>query len=203
MFNSAYQSGQNQYYIIVGIKDELNNMDSFSDACYIAQLTTNNSNSIIVKSIIKDDSGLTIYEDANISKLNIKENTELIISIICYSIFTEKILLFYSPKEYKIENDDMPIEIYFNKEVKLNLKNYFKFNYTHIINNTQTVYITFNIYNDYTFIFIKPNKNYILPISGKIKLSLTESGTYYIKIIPVRAVTQSTSDESFMMFIPY
>ena len=48
IFNSAYQSGHNQYYIIVGIKDELNNMDSFSDECYIAQLMTNNSNSITV-----------------------------------------------------------------------------------------------------------------------------------------------------------
>ena len=43
-------------------------MDSFSDECYIAQLMTNNSNSIIVKSIIKDNSELLIYDE--IKKVN-------------------------------------------------------------------------------------------------------------------------------------
>ena len=102
IFNSAYQSGQNQYYIIVGIKNEFNNIESFSDECYLAQLMTNNSNSIIVKSIIKEYS-LMLYEEVNISKLNIKEDTELIISIIFIVFLLKKYYYFILLKNIRLK----------------------------------------------------------------------------------------------------
>ena len=213
LFRSAYHSSQERYYIIVGIKDEFNNMDSFSDECYLAELLISNSSSIIVKSFYEeylksqsyDYSPIYFYEEINITNLNVNIDTKLIINVICYSAFTEKLLLFYSPKEFKIENEKEPVEIIFNKEVQFDLvdKNYFKFEYILEKDIIETFSIIFNNYNSFEFILIGPQKHFyqeVISNNVEFEFSLTESGIYYIKLVPL--YTYKNYYETFTLFIP-
>ena len=188
MFNSAYEKNQEQYYIIVGIKNEINDMDSFSDECSLTKLMNSNSSSIIVKSIFEDSNNKIIGTKVNISELNINKNSELIISIICYSIFTEKLMLFYTPKEFKFEKDEKPILINFYEDVNFNIfsKNFFKFEYKNEFNDIQSLYLSAEYSEELILIFIGPNETQTIELerfTRQIKLSLKDSGTYYIKLL--------------------
>ena len=200
LFNHAYETNKDQYYIIVAIKDKNNNNESFSDICYLTNLMIHNSSSIVIKSFFEESSDQLIYSDVNLSNLKIEENTELIITIVCYSIFTERLLKFYTPKEYKFENEKEPIEIDFFEEIIFNSqnRNYFKFKYNHENENAVKIYINVKVYNnDYYFIFIGPEKQEIYKIEyggNNIQINLEESGIYYIKILEVRDRSQNYAD---------
>ena len=209
IFKSAYETNQDQYYIIVGIRDTNNNIESFSDICYLTKLMIHNSSSssIVIKSFFQESFDELIYSKVNISKLNINKNTELIITIVCFSIFTEKIMLFYTPKYYIFGDEEDPIEINFFEEIVFNSdnRNYFKFKYKNENDNAAKIYVNLNVYdNEYYFIFIGPNKQHIFNIENSeenIQIDLEESGIYYIKFLE-----ESIWDEdyvvTFYIFMP-
>ena len=77
------------YYILVAKKDDLNNIESFSNMCYISKLFINNDfNSILVKNVYKKSNDLNNYVISNIdiSELNYDNNAELVVTIVSYII---------------------------------------------------------------------------------------------------------------------
>ena len=134
----------NKYYIIVGIKQE-NTLELLSDPCYTSQLLIHNSNSssssFVIKSIY-DESRLDIISTVNISKLNINEDSELIMTIVGQSLTGQ--IQFSEPFTFKVINK-IPIEFKLNENVEFNLKsrNFFKLDYKHESNKPKTLYISF------------------------------------------------------------
>ena len=103
-----------EYYIIITRKNELNNLYSFSNPCYIIQLINNPSNEICIKKVYHLNKKL-IVEEIDISNiLPLDENDEYIISIISNDLYQHTHLDIYTP-------------VIFNEKSKI--KNAKKFNF--------------------------------------------------------------------------
>ena len=86
-FEDPY-AGLNRFYIIIAKKDETNNIKSFSDICHIAELMSQNSKNIVIKSIYEDSFEIIRITTIDISKINPKDNDELVITIINENLFS-------------------------------------------------------------------------------------------------------------------
>ena len=83
-FNSISDYLEN-YYILIAKKDHINNIESFSNKCYISKLFINdNFNSILVKKIYKTykDNSHYILDKNDISELNLDNNEKLVVTLI-------------------------------------------------------------------------------------------------------------------------
>ena len=184
IFYGIYSS-INKYYIIITKKDEDNNINSFSDLCYVAKLMINNSDSIVVKTTYNKGLELTTA-DVNINKLNPNENDKYIVSIIEESIRSAELIYYTGPKEFKFEKLKKAIDIKFGEEINFDFekRNYFKFEYNKESDN-QVLYFFSDSNEEFNIIlFENDNYNIIRYNNGRdTQFKLFSSGIYYIELI--------------------
>ena len=207
-FKSAYdRENKDIYYIIVGTKNDLNNLDSFADECYLAEIMTHNSTSesFIVKKIFLryEVSSTTVFDEINVSKFNINSGTELVVNVICYGAFRKKKLIFYKPKTVKYIE---PLEIGFNKNIEFDYENmaYFSFEYKEIYDTPQILYLCFKTEDRFQFQFYGPNfeqNGEVYHRDTQYQYQLSTPGKYYIKIIPDNYYSSSRKN-SFILIMP-
>ena len=177
----------NKYHLILTKKDENNNINSFSDLCYVAKLMIKNSDKIVVKTIYNNELDLTTA-DIDINKLNPNENDEFIISIIEEAIARTNLIYYSGPKEFKLEKSNEAKEIKLEEEMYFDLEksNYFKFEYNKESDN-QTLYFFSNSKEEfYIILFQNDNYNYNVLKYNKNRDNIFKmflSGVYYIKLV--------------------
>ena len=176
------------YYILIAKEDGVNNIESFSNKCYISKLFINDDfNSILVKQVYKKYKGNPNYivDNVDISELNLDYNTELVATVISsFKDFSNDLFKFYSPKEI---NKTIIKEIHFGEETYFNLENnsIFQFECIHNLSDREQKLSLF--FNGYFFLDI------ILTYKDEIKkeyynyytnfdFNLTDSGKYYLEI---------------------
>ena len=178
-------SKNGRYYFIIAKKDNLNNVNTFSDLCYVAKLMINNDDSIIVKNI-SFPSGYLNRILINISKLKPTENDIFIISMITDYTYNAQFIKYPNPKEFKIERKEA-IEIKMNEEIIFDDdKKLFKFEYINDTDEEQTLYLSFNSREDFDIILYLPESEKIERISydrwnNDNSFVLTNQGIYYIE----------------------
>ena len=104
-FYPAIKKNLKEYYIIVARKNEINNLYTFSDPCYITNLILNitESEQICFKKVYHYG-GALIFEDVDINKIKKDKNDEYIINIISYNINLFSHLVIYKPVIYNEKN---------------------------------------------------------------------------------------------------
>ena len=136
-----------EYYeifdIIIARKNDINNLYSFSNPCYIAKILMNNSynDNICVKRIFSKDK--FVFEKINISKIIEDENDDYIINIIGYAKYTSLYYFIYSPllfNQKKKNKNAIKLKL-FQKYVFLPEKDYFL--YDHLKNLKIVLHINF------------------------------------------------------------
>ena len=174
------------YYILVAKKDDLNNIESFSNMCYISKLFINNDfNSILVKNVYKKSNDINNYviENIDITELNYDNNAELVVTIVSYLI--QDFFKFYQP--IKVDTNIIIKEIQFGDEIYFNLEtNYtFSFEYNHKFKDRkQKLSFIFKQIHDNTLYLILNNEfisNYDRSLI-RTDFMLTDSGKYYLEI---------------------
>ena len=185
IFQQNYINCLNQYYIIIAKKDKTNSRGFLDDICKIGKLMTQNSNSIMVKTIFENSEKQFIMASVDISKLNIQQDTTIMVNVINYNVLTFNDLSFDKPQEFNVSNSE---EIEFNLEQKVEFdfgkRSQFKFNYTQDENTPLIVYFIFESVYTYNFMVVKDDniKDYSINYKDNIiNLNLTKSGVYYFK----------------------
>ena len=152
-----------EYYIIISKKNNINNLNSFKNPCFIAKLINNNSNDIYIKKVFHSNE-ILIKEDFDLNIINqiIKnENDDYVINIISINLFPTKFFYMYTPVIYnnKIKNkNEIKLKIfdniYFNPE-----KDYFS--YEHLMEEKLVLYtdIYQKEFNDLLIILTDENSN--------------------------------------------
>ena len=201
-FTPEYENCLSQYYVIIGKKNDINNIESFSDECYLSKILLQNSTDSIVFELIYQRNEIDPIETyVDISKLNVEENSELIVNIISYNSFN-----IYKPEEFKLPKKDFK-EFKICEDVIFNLKDnqYFKFEYKDETTLPQELYFYFDPIYDFNFFFSDNSNTTIYEIDDDleelVKVILTKSGTYYIEFQPTEIIYTSL-DDHFIAFIP-
>ena len=184
IFSGKYSS-INKYHVIIAKKNEKNNINSFSNLCYLAKLMINNSDSIVVKTVYNHEVKFTTT-DIDINKLNPKSDDEFIVNIIGERLNVPDLIYCSEPKEFKLEEQKEAIEINKGEEITFDLekRNYFKFEYIKE-NDNQSLYFFFNTNEEFHIILFE-NENYkILNYYGgkDNQFNLFSPGIYYISLI--------------------
>ena len=178
-----------QYHIIISKKSELNNIESFSNRCFIGNLMTHNSEEIFVKTVFeKSESSETVLSTiVDISSLSPSDNDEIIIDIISNNMNWNSLLAFYKPIEFRFgEKEILVLEL--NKEVNFDFRerNLFKFDYKEENIQAQLVF-TFNSLLNFNLLITDGNNiEYIKFRDWKdnyININLPKSGTYYFQFM--------------------
>ena len=185
-FTHAYFDSNDKYYIIISKKDELNNKETFSNPCYLANLLIKNSDSIFVKSIYsKTKNRIDMPEYINITKINIKEGDEIVINIIYQKISIKYVQLkFYTPKEFKIFQKKIK---YVNPEEQISFNekdNIFKFEYKQEDSSDQLVLFNVDSREQANIFLVGHDKIQEMKadhFNRDIYFSIRESGIYYIE----------------------
>ena len=183
-FDSISDYSEN-YYILIAKQDNINNIESFSDVCYISKLFIKNDfNSILVKNIYKqhNDNNDYISDNIDISKLNVTNTTELVVTVISNDI-PGNLFRFYEPKEPRTGVKKIQLE----ENINFNLENefIFSFEYTHLIDREQTLSLYFNgVFSIKIFLTYNDNIKRVFnnDYNGIINFTLTNSGIYYLEI---------------------
>ena len=205
-FNSISDYLEN-YYILIAKKDDINNIESFSNKCYISKLFINDDfNSILVKKIYKIYKGDTKYilDNIDISELNLDNNAELVVTVISSFIdFSNTFFKFYSPKEI---NKTIIKEIHFEEETYFNLENnsIFQFEYNHNLSDReQKLSIFFNGY--FLLDIILTHKDEIkrdyYNYNTDFDFILTDSGKYYLEIYKSFNSIFDTKEGTFILLL--
>ena len=183
-FNGPY-GGYNRFHIIIAKKDGSNNVNSFSNLCYVAKLMINNDDSIIVKTITQDSS-YSIMTKIDISKLKPTENDRFIISIIDECLFLNMVIKYLEPIEFKLERKEA-FEIKANEIISFdNSTKLFKFEYIKETDEEQILYISFNSREDFDIILYEPESDTIQKQSYDYwekynTFVIKKQGIYYIE----------------------
>ena len=190
------------YYIIAGIQNDIFNKSYFSNECNLAELMLHNSTSesIIIKKIIVSNSISNIKESINITKFNMKSGTQLVVNVICYSIFTEKIFKLYNPQLFEYEE---AIEIDFNQQVSFDFENLTYFSFEYNGEEGQQIYLIFKTEDRFSFRFFGHDIDETKEIryeDSQFTFTLIKTGTYFIRIIPYS--TQSNNQRYFTIISP-
>ena len=186
-FTINYGECLNQYFIIVANKDENNNIESFSNPCYLSKLLIQNStDSYVIKSFYSEKNIDLVIANIDIHNLNINENSELVINIIIYNSIIYKKYFFYNPLEFKYQLSNY-IEFKFGDEVIFNLANKkaFKFEYNLYNEMPQDIYFYFDTYYHMTLFFTEYTNTIMVEfdLNDKIlKITLKKSGTHYLEL---------------------
>ena len=178
------------YYILIARKDDKNNIESFSDICYISKLfISNDFNSIFVKSIYKkqqDDSKI-ILDDVDISAINLGDDNNKNFVITVVSLFNEysgDLIKYYEPKE---NNKNIIKEIHLEEEINFNLeKNYiFRFEYNDLYfgkDQKLTLFFNRNFSFDIYLTYKDTINKKIFNFNDIADFILTHTGKYYLEI---------------------
>ena len=196
-----------KYYILIARRDKKNNIESFSDICYISKLFIKNEfNSIFVKSIYKqqkDDSKI-IIDNIDINDINLDDNNKDFVATVVslYNEYSGDLIKYYEPKE---NNKNIIKEIKLEEEINFNLENnfLFKFEYNHpyfIKEQKLSLFFnrnfTFDIYLTFKNTTEKSNYNF----NNIGDFVLTHTGKYYLEIYNSTKI-QSTSKEGAFIAI--
>ena len=209
------ETGLVKYFIIIIKKDEIKDIESDLDICFLTKLVTQNeaNNSIFIKELIAQSGSQNtkVLYNFDISSLNIEQNTNLICSILTYDITQNMIFNYYTPFEFKLK-DIAPVEIslFNDEEINANLEknNFFKFNYQQEGANPKNIFliIDINLLNNDFFLYLMDDTNEellainrISQISVYTNFTISKSGTYYLKFKPSRT---DNNDFTFHLFIP-
>ena len=176
-----------KFTIIITKKNEVNNMESFSDPCFVSKLLIQNSNDdIFIESFNNsnynfEDLDIIIY-NFNISKLNFKDNSELIITLVSYDSYNY--YSFYKP----IILDDIKftsLELEEEYSFSLLYKKYFKYEYNFEENNPKELCFNFGDNDDFYLFINQGDKTVIFEYDFQkpnlFRLNLTKSGTIYFE----------------------
>ena len=179
-FNQQYINCLNQYHIIITGANE----DKLDDFCHIGKLMTQNSNSIVVKTIFENSEKESIITSIDISKLNIQQNP-IAINVINYNVLSYNDLSLYQPKEFTLGNSE-EIEFELEQKVKFDFdkRSQFKYNYTQENNTPLIVYFIFESVYAFNFMVINDDNSTDYSINDEnntVKLILKKSGVYYFK----------------------
>ena len=168
-----------EYYIIIARKNEDNNLYTFSNPCYLANLIISESNQICYEKFYYPDYN-SIYANINIDKIKRDENDEYIITIISHNFNLYNHLEIYSPVIYnKIVKNKEAIKLTFFEKINFRPEKDF-FIYEHLFDEKLILYIFFNsemylkvrYYNEDKKVFI-PGKYFVHEII------LDKKGKYY------------------------
>ena len=177
-----------QYHIVISKKNEFNNIESFSNPCYIGKLMTHNSEDILVKTIFENsDSLLSINID--ITPLTPKKKDILVIDIISNNMKSNDLLSFYEPVEYEYEPKEIiPLELDKEVEFELNIEKVYKYDYKMDDMVVAQLVFTFNS-QGYFYLLVTEGTNtekiYRLNLEDSIYVNLNKSATYYFQFISV------------------
>ena len=201
-FSPIYINCLGQYYIFIAKNDNNNNIENFSNACYISNMILNKTQNLIIKTIrIKNNDELTpLISLIDISQLNIAKNDELVVTILGYNSFD-----LYKPKELKLENKN-PIEFKIGEQVEFNFnkeKIFFKFEYNKHNNDLpQIIYFNFSQNIGFYILLINNKKTKMIELHGEeelINITLANSGTYYLEFYSYKGLQ---IEGKFISFIP-
>ena len=186
-FSPAFTESLVQYHMILAKTDNLRNIDTFSNPCYLANLMTHNSDKIITKTFFEESKLTLLSKIIDLKDFDFEENDKFVISIISNNLHPNtKFLAFYEPKEFSIKPTKY---LSFNLEEKTKFdfdeKNIFKFDYINKYNSIE--YLIFNFEADIDFIlFITDGitveeKQFYKSENNLFEIKLEKSGIYYFK----------------------
>ena len=204
ILNTPYSSFC-RFYLIAAKKDKLNNKDSFSNICYVTKLMTNNSDSIIVKTIYESPYDDLVSFEMDLTQLKPNKDDIFVITIIDESLFTEKTIKYYRPMEFKLETKVVK-EIKIGEKVKFDskIRNYFKFEYKNENVTDEILYFSSESQNYFYIILYEPDSNIIQSSEYRQgenanTFKLLKSGIYYFEII-FNYNEDRKSDDSFILY---
>ena len=204
----AAYSSFNRFYSIVAKKDNLNNKNSFSDFCYVAKLMTNNSESIIIKTIYEHPDETLFSFDMDISQLKPNKNEIFVMTLIDESLFTEEIINYYQPVEFELK-PKVAKEIKLGEKVEFDFedRNYFKFEYENEDDIDKILLFSSESKNHIYLFLYEPDSNkkqtskYDNRKNEEISFKLSKSGIYYFEICLEYNMNMKSND-SFILFLP-
>ena len=192
------------YYILIAKIDDKNNIESFSDKCYISKLFIHNDfGSILVKKIYKKhkDESEYILCNIDISELKLNDNTELVITMVSY--FPGELLKYYNP----IKTINTVVKhIKLEETISFNLDNnyIFSFEYEHKFKDREQ---KLSIFFDETFyleIYLSNNneikKGYYTNYYN-LNFILTNSGKYFLEIHKIYGSQIDTKEGTFFTLL--
>jgi len=192
------------YYILIAKTDNKNNIESFSDKCYISRLFINEDfNSILVKKIYKkcNNKNKYILDNIDISELKLNDNAELVVTLV--SNFPGELLKYYRPIQ---TINSVVKQIQLGEYIQFNLDNnyIFSFEYEHKFKDREQklslffdgifildIYLTYNneIKNEYYNNFYN------------FKFMLTNSGKYYLEMYNTYNTHIDSKEGTFVVFL--
>ena len=187
-FSPVYTNNLNRYHVIAAKKDNLNNKDSFSKPCYLANLMKKNDN-IIVKTILEEPLSDIFYISLDINKLVLTKNDEIVVNIISENLHSKKeVLTFYKPIEIK-NNQEEYTSIKLNTKTSFDLYKNRRFKYQYTNKNNYTDYLVFKFETSKYFCLelhiINDKKTqikeYYQTRNNTIEIKLKKSGNYYFE----------------------
>ena len=207
-FYPNYKYSSTRYIIIIALKDENNNINTFSDRCYLTQLITEKNDNITIKEFV--DIGDNEYVIADI-EYEFKSNVSYVINIISQELRFSKKLNYYMPYEFKYNKENI-IDINIGKEQIFELGNnndYFNLNYNKVSNKKEMLllYYTIKLINPINIKIITNTyeENFVINNNeGYINFLGDKSGSYIIKFeenkINNLLKGEITSNGTFMIF---
>ena len=183
IFSTKY-STLTQYYIIASKKDNINNINTFSNPCHIVKLLTQNSDLIIVKTFFGESYEKKTF-NLDIKELNTSETDSLIVTIMGNDIHYYQELYFFEPKELELDEKEITKinigeKVYFNSNNNL-FKLVYRQEYLIPLNLTfsfdNSKFINFCLVDDMNNII----KEYSLFFNNNINITLDKSGIYYFQ----------------------
>ena len=204
-FFPKYKNCLNQHHIIIAIKDNNNNNETFSDPCYLSKLLTQESKGSYITKSFYDDSDVVI-NNIDISELNKEQNSKLVINLFSYNSFAKKIYDYYKTLEFSLGNKES-IEFNFGDEVSFDFeeKKLFHFKYEYKSDTTQDIYLYINtiVLLPFQLFFTdsdgKNTTKYDISINNKLlKIVLSNPGTYYLEFYSKNSLSKGGNFTTFL-----
>ena len=183
----TYRSDYFRFYIVVSIVDDINNLSSFNNYCYLKKLITENTNTNYSLNIIYDE--FTHYyqnphytvAEIDISNLKANKNSKLVLNIINEYLF-KKYLEFNFAIEFIPEMID-EIELYNSYQFNAKRKNYYRYNYTETNLKEFILVVNSGSYSTLSINIKGPEINEVYKNlkSNNVYFNLTKPGIVYIK----------------------
>ena len=185
-----------EYFIIVAKKNEMNNLYSFSNPCYLTKLLINDSKDICYKKVYHTEKSF-ILEEINISKISQNESDEYIINIISNNMFQFSHFDIYNPVIYSEKNK------YLNaKKLKFFDNNYLMiekdfFLYEHKSDDKLIIDANLNVLTNKVLLILTVN-NEIIKKYGCLDsavINIEKKGKYYFEFIDLRNIRKEENEE--------
>ena len=177
-----FERGWNNFYIIIAKNDSFNNIETFSDPCYLAKLLIKNSNSIIAYSDYAQENNY-ISGEIDVSKLNIHAKDVVVVSVINNNLFQNNYINFIAITGKSIVDKKQPKMFNLGEKV-IHLSEENNYFYCHFSeNNPKKVFFYFSDAIKYIF-FKEPDKDIQILSSGEyniLEITFSKIGNYYFE----------------------